>query len=96
MKSIHDQVHEEFARLQTRKHFLRNCSMGLAGVWLGERSVAADSVGTQSDASDAGQSIPHFPPRAKRVIFLHPASWNCSITSRNCKSLMVRIVPPAS
>ncbi|MCS7470870.1 DUF1501 domain-containing protein [Stieleria sp. ICT_E10.1] len=73
MKSIDDRVQEEFARLQTRKHFLRNCSMGLAGVWLGERSVAADRDGTLSDASDAGQSIPHFPPRAKRVIFLHMA-----------------------
>ncbi|QEG00398.1 hypothetical protein Mal15_44680 [Stieleria maiorica] len=76
MKNLHDHVQEEYARLQTRKHFLKNCSLGLAGIWLGGRSIAADlsdaGAETQPDSHDS-HALPHFAARAKRVIFLHMA-----------------------
>lgn len=49
---------------KTRRHFLRGCSMGLAGMWLG--------LQTQADRVMAIDGA-HPPARAKRVIFLHMA-----------------------
>src|SRR6056297_2125082 len=61
------------AQQATRRHFLRNCSVGLAGMWMGsqagERSILRDTV----SASDHVVGHTHFPPKAKRVIFLHMA-----------------------
>jgi hypothetical protein len=57
------------AELETRRHFLRDGSLGLAGLWL-----AAASADQPASASRAHLLPgPHFPPRAKRVIFLHMA-----------------------
>jgi hypothetical protein len=59
-----EQFHRGLAQLQTRRHFLKDCSMGLAGTWLGTQGTAAWG---------AKATVPHFPPRAQRVIFLHMA-----------------------
>ncbi|QDT02918.1 hypothetical protein K227x_12970 [Rubripirellula lacrimiformis] len=62
-----DSIRAGVARWATRRHFLKDCSLGLAGMWLGSGQnqplIAANDrhLGT------------HFPARAKRVIFLHMA-----------------------
>ncbi len=54
----------EGAQSKTRRHFLRDCSLGLGGMWLAG----------QGQAAAAGQpTVIHHPPRARRVIFLHMA-----------------------
>ncbi|RFC47293.1 MAG: Protein of unknown function (DUF1501) [Verrucomicrobia bacterium] len=55
----------------TRRHFLRGCSVGLAGMWLGER--AGGAVAAKDPARPLRGAAPHFPARAKRVIYLHMA-----------------------
>ena len=55
----------------TRRHFLRGCSVGLAGMWLGGRAGA--SVAAKDPARPLRSVPPHFPARAKRVIYLHMA-----------------------
>ena len=55
----------------TRRHFLRGCSVGLAGMWLGGRAGA--SVSAKDPARPLRAVPPHFPARAKRVIYLHMA-----------------------
>jgi len=55
----------------TRRHFLRGCSVGLAGMWLGER--AGGAVAAKDPARPLRVAAPHFPARAKRVIYLHMA-----------------------
>ena len=58
-------------RLQhiTRRHFLRNCTTGLGAAWL----ATSDQSAAASQAASRGAVRPHFPARAKRVIFLHMA-----------------------
>lgn len=60
-------------RLQhvTRRHFLRNCSTGLGAMWLSTTGRSTGAAASQSPSS--GTVSPHFPARAKRVIFLHMA-----------------------
>jgi hypothetical protein len=58
---------------RTRRHFFRDCSLGLAGLWFGsERGLAAAAL-AKDPASPWRASTPHFRPRAKRVIYLHMA-----------------------
>ena len=54
----------DVAQGDTRRHFLRNCSVGLGGMWLAGQSGTA--------LSDRVTQL-HHKPRARRVIFLHMA-----------------------
>jgi hypothetical protein len=80
--------------LQTRRQFFGHTGLrfgGLALAWLlGERTVARAA---QVHPSLPG--FPHFPPRAKRVIYLHmnggPRSTICGITSRTSRPTSTRI-----
>ena len=58
----------------TRRHFLRDCGMGLGATWLA--STCGRVWGAQPER-DPGHPLaplkPHFPGRAKRVIYLHMA-----------------------
>ncbi|MFN7922812.1 MAG: DUF1501 domain-containing protein [Bryobacteraceae bacterium] len=60
----------ELIRAQTRRHFLENCRLGLAGAFLGG---AAGHAATTSDppANPLAVRMPHFPAKAKSVIYLH-------------------------
>ncbi len=53
----------------TRRHFFRNCQMGVGGMAL------ASLLAGESQAAPAplAPKKPHFPPKAKRVIYLHMA-----------------------
>ncbi len=78
------EAEHERLRYLTRRHFLRSCSTGLGAMALaalgGARPVGA-SGSAGAGVAQASQSLgnplaprsPHFPPRAKHVIFLHMA-----------------------
>ncbi len=62
-----------FQRLQniTRRHFLRTGSLGLGGLalaLLGDKAAA-----DRAETNPMAPRPPHFPPRAKNVIYLHMA-----------------------
>jgi hypothetical protein len=61
----------------TRRHFLRDCQIGLGAMWLatqGPRLLGAGRAAREHDPQHgAGTKSPHFAPRVKRVIFLHMA-----------------------
>jgi uncharacterized protein (DUF1501 family) len=59
----------------TRRHFLRNCSLGLAGMWMSSQQQAAAASGAlhKDPAYPWKPAQPHFPAKAKRVIYLHMA-----------------------
>ncbi|MEM9645233.1 MAG: DUF1501 domain-containing protein [Planctomycetota bacterium] len=61
-------LHTEIARFETRRHFVRRCGMGLAGMWLG---IQPDVKVRARSAGEFGGL--HHPAKAKRVIFLHMA-----------------------
>jgi hypothetical protein len=67
--------HRDLLFTPTRRHFLRNCPLGLAALWLGSRSrtSAAASRPTHDHAQPLRAASPHFPARTQRVIYLHMA-----------------------
>ena len=74
--NLHDHLRRDplgsgLAQFETRRHFLKGCSLGLAGMWLGSQPGAGSARASEAATDPLGQ--PHFAPRAKRVIFLHMA-----------------------
>ncbi|MDB6070929.1 MAG: sulfatase, partial [Verrucomicrobiales bacterium] len=63
----------------TRRHFLRDCSLGLAGMWMAGQGQAQASSGAVGGVLKKDAAHPwrpetgHFPAKAKRVIYLHMA-----------------------
>jgi uncharacterized protein (DUF1501 family) len=60
-------------RERTRRHFFGDCGMGVGAMALGSL-LATDGVRSGVEATEASPAqMPHFPPRAKRVIYLFMA-----------------------
>ena len=64
--------HRDLLFTPTRRHFLRNCSLGLAGMWLGSAARGA-GVLQKDPAQPLRSAMPPFPAKAMRVIYLHMA-----------------------
>ncbi len=60
----------ESLQYKTRRHFFKQCSMGLGGVALSEM-LATDAMGLEPPGNPLLPKLPHFAPKAKRVIYLH-------------------------
>ena len=60
----------ESLQYKTRRHFFKQCSMGLGGVALCEM-LASDAMGLEAPDNPLLPKLPHFAPKAKRVIYLH-------------------------
>jgi hypothetical protein len=60
------------ARLLTRRWFLRDCGLGIAGIALNSL-LARDSKAAPAAPNPLAVRPPHFKPRAKRVIYLFQA-----------------------
>ena len=58
----------------TRRHFLRDCQVGLGGLALASLA-AQETAAAPADTADNPLAVrqPHFEPKAKNVIFLHMA-----------------------
>ena len=52
----------------TRRHFLRKCATGMGAIWLASQQQGHAAV---RPAAESSIDMPHFPPRVRRVIFLH-------------------------
>lgn len=67
---------KERAELATRRHFLRNCQVGLGSIALAGLAggvVAGNDVPVVDAANPLAPKKPHFPGKAKYVIYLHCA-----------------------
>ncbi len=66
---------QEHLQLQTRRHFLRNCQVGLGGLALAtmlEGTANAEAAPTGPKATNPlAVRQAHFQPKAKQVIYLH-------------------------
>ena len=60
----------ESLQYKTRRHFFKQCSMGLGGVALSEM-LSSDALGLEAPDNPLLPKLPHFAPKAKRVIYLH-------------------------
>lgn len=73
--SFQQQAFREHLQLHTRRHFLKQCGLGLGGLALGTLLGRCDNP-TQAHSSPLMGGLgraPHFPPKAKSVIYLHMA-----------------------
>jgi len=72
--NLHQELASERRRFLTRRWFFRDCGLGLGALALGSlltgRAAAANS---SASANPLAPRAPHFPPRAKRVIYLFMA-----------------------
>lgn len=57
--------------LRTRRHFFRDCQMGIGAMALG--SLLAEDTGASTTPTPLAPRATHFEPKAKSVIFLHMA-----------------------
>lgn len=67
---IHE-LQNESAKLQSRRWFLRNCGVGMAGLAL--NSLLARETPTSASIAPLAPRPPHFAPKAKRVIYIFQA-----------------------
>ncbi|MBK1877616.1 DUF1501 domain-containing protein [Pelagicoccus mobilis] len=59
----------------TRRYFLKECMAGLGAIWFSSEAgkLFGKSGYTSKNANPLAAKHPHFPPKAKRIIFLHMA-----------------------
>ena len=67
-----DALRTEVAKLTTRRWFLRDCGVGLAGIAL-HSLLRRDALGAPALPNPLAPRAPHFAPKAKRVIYLFQA-----------------------
>jgi hypothetical protein len=65
-------MHPEFLRQRTRRHFFSDCSLGLGSVALASLLHEGPLHGAAT-SSDTASPKPHFPARAKNIIYLFMA-----------------------
>ena len=80
-----------------RRHFFKTGAAGIGSLAL---SAMLGRAFGASSTSSATHLVPHFAPKAKRVIFLFqavdPPSTSCSITNRCCVRKTARKFQPTS
>lgn len=72
--NLFERLKQEQLNQITRRHFLRDCTTGLGGMWLASQGLAsaASKPAILRNADDPLASLaPAVAPKAKRVIFLH-------------------------
>src|SRR5919204_6702325 len=60
----------ERLRLQTRRHFLKDSALGLGALALSSL-LADEAAAAPGVVNPLAPKKPHFPPKARRVIYLH-------------------------
>ncbi|WP_353197053.1 DUF1501 domain-containing protein, partial [Parapedobacter defluvii] len=71
MDKLLKEAQEAELRAITRRHFLMECVAGVGGLALG--SMLGGCMGARSSSGSLASRLPHFPGRAKSVIYLHMA-----------------------
>ncbi len=61
------------AEALTRRHFLKNCQLGIGGIALASLLDGEGQAAPSAEAEPLAVRPPHFAPKAKRVIYLHMA-----------------------
>jgi hypothetical protein len=93
---ICDELQRERARFISRRWFLRDCGVGLAGLML--NSLGGNSASAANVAGSSMSLLPHFQPKAKRVIYLFQAGGPSQFELFDPKPELTRMdgkLPPA-
>lgn len=75
MNSTINHLHRDTLGNVTRRHFLQSAGLGLGALWMAGKSLAADTHGgiVRDPANPLAPLAPHFPAKAKSIIYLHMA-----------------------
>src|SRR5436305_13866992 len=70
--SYQNELRSEYAKLVTRRWFFRQCGVGLGSIALSSLLGVqrASATATPKMADPLAPHLPHFAPKAKRVIYL--------------------------
>lgn len=92
MKLLYE-IHEKHQSYLTRRHFLRQCSLGLGAVALGGLLGCKGRSPTEMEAVEkaVGARIAHYAPKAKRIIFLHMAGAPSQLELFDYKPLLYEL-----
>ena len=93
---IHQELQCERARYISRRWFLRDCGVGLAGLML--NSLAGNSAAAANAEGASRSLLSHFAPKAKRVIYLFQAGGPSQFELFDPKPELTRMdgkLPPA-
>ncbi len=72
--NLFQQLQHDRSRHLTRRHFLSQSALSLGALWMGSQlDPLSASVLKKDPASPLLPDLPHFAPKAKRVIYLHMA-----------------------
>ena len=75
--NLNDELHDRHQQYLTRRHFLRDCSLGLGAAALGSLLGCGEAGSAVDEVRDMSRPLmlraSHLAPKAKRVIFLHMA-----------------------
>src|ERR1700753_3900132 len=66
-----EQFRREHVHLQTRRHFLRDCQLGLGAAALSSLLGDGQAAAATGVVNPLAPRLPHFAAKAKQVIYLH-------------------------
>lgn len=70
---LYNEARKRKLAFTTRRHFLKRCSTGLGGIALASLLGPKNLLAGNRDEKGIPDPLPHFYPKAKRVIYLHMA-----------------------
>lgn len=76
--------------LETRRHFLKKCTSGLGALALGSLFGCEIGAANQTGSLAGNSRVPHFAPKAKRVIYLHMAGSPSQLELFDYKPLLAQ------
>lgn len=89
--------YETFLQEQTRRHFFSQCGVGVGAMALAD--LFANSANAEPSVNPLAPKPPHFPPRAKRVIYLFMAGGPSQLDMFDHKPALNRLngqpIPPS-
>src|SRR6186713_2247357 len=75
----------------TRRHFFRNCAVGVGSIALASLFAESLSASPTAKPQSAGLPGPHFPPKAKNVIYLFMAGGPSQLELFDYKPKLVEL-----
>ncbi|ODT97541.1 MAG: sulfatase [Planctomycetes bacterium SCN 63-9] len=88
-------MNHDFSRLPSRRRMLKNCAAGfgslaMAAMLADESNARAADSSTENRGNPLAPKVPHFAPRAKRVIYLFMAGGPSHMDTFDYKPLLQR------
>ncbi|MEO0331731.1 MAG: DUF1501 domain-containing protein, partial [Bacteroidota bacterium] len=71
--SLYREVRKGQLEFTTRRHFLKKCSTGLGSIAIASLMGQSSLFGKGLKEVSGSRVLPHFTPKAKRVIYMHMA-----------------------